>query len=163
MDGQVAVALRDDSIDYGQPKAASTAGIFGREEWLEHVGFDFFSQAGAGIENGQANVLSRFNVLWIGIARFFCDRGSFNNQRSPTRHRISCISDQICQHTLNLYRIGINNRGRFELQKQLNVSPDEPVYRIPLRLNQLVDIDLLGMQGAPATNGEQVLRQLSAL
>ena len=105
----VATTLLHDPVDRREPETRSFSFLFGGEKWIENSFSCFFAHAGAGIADGQHNILTRQHAdVLAGIFAVEFGAGGFDRQTAALRHGVTRIHDQIDQHLFDLSGIGLD-------------------------------------------------------
>ena len=158
-DPDMPARLPDEPIDHRQPEPASLADVLRREERLKHALQHLSRHAGARVFHLDDGILARRNALFAPVrseGRIARD----DRDRSPVRHCIACIDDEVEHAVLELPRI---RTRRPEVGLELSLDFDVARERAPQQLVHAVDhpvqVDDLGLEHLLTCEPEQAPRQ----
>src|SRR6185437_17150239 len=96
--------LAGETVDLGQSKTRSLAGLFGREEWIEGPGQNFGRHSTASVFYRYRDILARLQ-LGLQTLRDAVENGCLYCEKSAIGHCIPRIDGKVEQHQLQLGRI----------------------------------------------------------
>ena len=128
-------ALLDDAVDGGQAEAGALALRLRREEGFEQVPHDLRAHSATRVRHGQGDVRTRLGIPTTrGL--IFVEHGLAGRDldRSPVRHRLARIEDEVQEDLLDLHGIRVDRtflraRDEDELHELACYAPEHRVER----------------------------------